>query len=90
MKNTNTSIPNSESQIPNSDLTYEQGFARIEEIVRLIERGDAPLDKSLALYEEGAQLIKMCGKMLDDAEQIVLRLQKGENGEPREILFDED
>ena len=69
--------------------TFEESAARIEEIVKLLERGDAPLDKSLALFEEGATLIKICGKMLDEAEQTVVRLQKDQDDEPiMESLFD--
>ena len=74
----------------NSKLTFEQGAARIDEIVRLLEKGDAPLDQSLALFEEGAKLIKSCGKMLDEAEQKVARLQKGVNGEPEEVDFGDE
>ena len=80
---------NGSEKIPNSP-TFEQATARLDEIVKLLEKGDAPLDKSLALFEEGAKLIKVCGKMLDDAEQIVVRLQKGANGEPEEIVFDDE
>lgn len=70
-------------------MTFEESAGRIEEIVRLLERGDAPLDKSLALFEEGAKLIKTCGKMLDEAEQTVMSLQKDENSEQiMESLFD--
>ena len=68
--------------------TFEQAAARIDEIVRLLEKGDAPLDKSLELFEEGAKLIKECGKMLDKAEQTVARLQKGADNEPEEAEFD--
>ena len=73
-------------------LTFEQSAARIEEIVKMLERGDAPLDKSLALFEEGAKLIKNCGKMLDKAEQTVVRLQKNQDAEDclEEIPFNED
>ena len=70
--------------------TFEQSAARIDEIVRLLEKGDAPLDKSLALFEEGAKLIKACGKMLDQAEQKISRLQKGADGQPEELEFDGD
>jgi exodeoxyribonuclease VII small subunit len=56
-------------------MTFEESAARIEEIVKLLERGDTPLDKSLALFEEGAKLIKTCGKMLDEAEQTVSELK---------------
>jgi exodeoxyribonuclease VII small subunit len=59
-------------------MTFEESAGRIEEIVKLLERGDVPLDKSLALFEEGAKLIKICGKMLDDAEQKVVGLQNSE------------
>jgi len=71
-------------------LSFEQAAARIDEIVRLLEKGDAQLDMSLALFEEGAKLIKICGKMLDEAEQTVVRLQKGDDGEPKEVVFDEE
>ena len=70
-------------------MTFEQAVARIEEIVTLLEKGDAQLDKSLALFEEGVKLIETGGRMLDDAEQTVVRLQKAVNGEPKEYLFDD-
>jgi len=74
----------------NEKLTFEQAVARIDEIVSLLERGDAQLDKSLAVFEESVKLIELCGKMLDDAEQTVVRLQKAVSGEPKEYLFDDD
>jgi len=74
----------------NTKMTFEQAVARVNEIVKLLERGDAPLDKSLALFEEGAKLIKICGKMLDEAEQTVVLLQKGADGEPEERLFNDE
>jgi len=72
------------------DLTFEQAAARIDEIVASLEKGDAQLDKSLALFEEGVKLIELCGKMLDNAEQTVIRLQKSAGGEPKEYLFDDE
>ena len=71
-------------------VTFEQAAAKIDEIVRLLEKGDAPLDESLSLFEEGAKLIKTAGAMLDEAEQTVVRLQKTTSGEPKEYLFDDD
>ena len=71
-------------------ITFEQAAGRIDEIVRSLEKGDVPLDQSLALFEEGAKLIKEAGKMLDDAEQIVVRLQKGSDGNPEETVFDDE
>ena len=70
--------------------TFEQAVTRIDEIVTSLEKGDAQLDKSLALFEEGIKLIEYCGTMLDNAEQTVTRLQKTIEGEPKEYLFDEN
>ena len=76
--------------VSDKKLTFEQATARIDEIVRMLEKGDAPLDQSLALFEEGAKLIKECGKILDKAEQTVVRLQKGADGEPEETEFGDE
>lgn len=63
-------------------------MARLEEIVALLERGDAPLAGSLALFEEGTKLSALCAGLLDEAEQKVVKLQKGPDGEPVELPFD--
>ena len=42
--------------------TFEQMLARLDEIVRSLEKGDAPLEESLSLYTEGAELIRTCTK----------------------------
>jgi len=74
-----------------TDLTFEQAVARIDEIVASLEKGDAQLDKSLSLFEEGVKLIETCGTMLDKAEQVVVRLQTALSSEqPKESLFDDD
>ena len=49
--------------------SFEDNIARLEEIVSLLERGDAKLADSLKLFEEGTKLAASCGKMLDEAEQ---------------------
>ena len=41
--------------------TFEQAMARLEEIVRLLEKGDAPLEESMSLFEEGAKLAAQLG-----------------------------
>ena len=69
-------------------MTFEQSVQRLDEIVRMLERGDATLADSLGLFEEGARLIKSCGDMLDEAEQKVVKLRKGADGEPEELPFD--
>lgn len=61
-------------------FVFESAMKRIEEIVRLLEQGDAPLDQSLALFEEGTGLIKKCSVALDQAEQKVEMLVKAPEG----------
>lgn len=62
------------------EMTFETAIARLEEIVRMLESGNAPLDKSLAMFEEGVALVKLCNSRLDNAEQKVKILTVGENG----------
>lgn len=69
------------------NLTFETALARLDEIVSAMENGQTMLDESLSLYEEGIALIQFCSRSLDDAEQKVKLLQKGENGEFSEIDF---
>ena len=67
---------------------FEENLARLEEIVRLLERGEAPLAESLSLFEEGTKLITACSKQLDQAEQQVIKLMKGPDGAPAELPFE--
>ena len=69
--------------------TFEESLSRLGEIVRTLERGDAPLADSLKLFEEGATLITACTKQLDEAEQKVVKLRKGPDGEPEELPCEE-
>ncbi len=66
---------------------FEFSVLRLEEIVKALERGEADLESSLALYEEGVGLVRKCGKMLDDAENKIKILQKNEKGELEEKDF---
>lgn len=67
--------------------TFEENMQRLEEIVDRLEKGDAQLDDSLALFEEGTHLVAACRKELDKAEQQVVKLMKGSDGAPIESDF---
>ena len=71
-----------------AEKSFEQSLERIDEIVRALEKGDAPLAESLAMFEEGAALIRACGQMLNEAEQKVVKLRPGVDGTPEEIPFE--
>lgn len=70
--------------------TFEQKLGRLEQIVAALEKGDAPLADSLALFTEGTTLITQCSDELDRAEQKVVKLMKGSDGAPVELPFEEE
>ena len=70
-----------------NNITFEQALARLEEIVRMLESGSAPLDKSLEYFEEGVRLVKMCNVQLDNVEQRIKILSKNDSGEMTESDF---
>jgi exodeoxyribonuclease VII small subunit len=48
---------------------FEAAIAELEGIVKKLEEGDLPLEKSLELYERGVQLSRFCHARLEDAEK---------------------
>ena len=70
-----------------TEKTFEEMLARLEEIVGLLDRVDTPLETSLALFEEGAGLVKLCTGKLDEAQQKVNILTRGEDGSVIEAPF---
>ncbi len=71
-------------------LSFEDALGRLDEIVRHLEKGDLPLSDSLSLFEEGSGLLKECSAMLDEAEQKVVKLKKGEDRAPMELPFEDE
>ena len=71
-----------------NNLTFEQQIQRLEQIVRTMERGEAPLNESLKLFQEGTELIRNCTKLLDDAELQVNKILTDSQGAPVEEKFD--
>ena len=69
-------------------LTFEASMQRLDEIVKQLEKGDVPLDASLALFEEGSHRLKTCNTLLDTVEQKVVQLKKGSDGAPVELPFE--
>ena len=67
--------------------TFEENMHRLEQIVRAMERGDVALEESLKLFQEGTELVRSCGKLLDEAELQVNKILTDINGEPVEEAF---
>jgi exodeoxyribonuclease VII small subunit len=64
-----------------STLTFEDAYARLEQILEKMNSGTASLDESLKLYEEADSLIVSCNKRLSEAEQKIEILIKNRSGE---------
>lgn len=71
------------------NMTFEQNMHRLEQIVRSMERGDVPLEESLKLFQEGTELVRSCGKLLDEAEMQVSKIMSAPDGSPVEEVFDD-
>ena len=72
------------------NTTFEANLKRLEQIVRAMERGDVALDESLKLFKEGTELVRVCGKLLDEAELQVKMIMAGPDGMPVEEVFDNE
>lgn len=59
-----------------ADISFENAIKQLEQIVKQLESGDIPLDESLALFEKGVALTKVCSEKLNSAEKRVKLLVK--------------
>ncbi len=62
-------------------LPFEKALAELEEIVRRLERGDVPLEDSIAIYERGEALKKHCEALLKKAEARIEKITIGPDGQ---------
>ena len=67
--------------------TFEASMARLEQIVRAMERGDVALEESLKLFQEGTELVRNCQKLLDDAQLQIKKIMTAPDGSPVEEEF---
>ena len=70
--------------------TFEESMARLEQIVRAMERGDVALEESLKLFHEGTELVRSCQKLLDDAQLQVKKIMTAPDGSPVEEDFQDE
>lgn len=56
------------------DFKFEEAMKRLDEIVNTLESGKVGLDESLALYEEGIKLVKLCDNKLKEVEAKAVKI----------------
>lgn len=65
------------------NMSMEEAFKRLDEIVEQMENKDASLEDTFAMYQKGMQLLKECSSRIDTVEKKMLQLN--EDGELREF-----
>ena len=63
-------------------LSFEKALAELETIVQRLERGDVPLEESVAIYERGEVLKRRCDDLLRQAEARVEKITLDVSGKP--------
>lgn len=63
-------------------LSFEAALAELEQIVRTLEQGQAPLDESIALYQRGDRLKRHCEARLKDAQARIDKITVNADGQP--------
>ena len=63
---------------PTEKITFETAVKRLEAITAEIENPETPIEKSIEMYKEAGGLIKLCTKIIDEAELQVKILLNGE------------
>lgn len=63
-------------------LPFEKALQELEQIVAKLEKGDVPLEESVAIYERGEALKAHCEKLLRSAELKVEKIRLGADGKP--------
>lgn len=75
-------MPKRETNAKTGAATFEAQLASLERIVRELERGDLPLERSLELFEQGVRLSRECQERLGEAERRIEVLLRDEAGRP--------
>jgi len=65
-----------------SSMSFEQALEALERIVDDLEKGDVPLETSIAIYERGEALKQHCEKLLKAAEAKVEKIRLSRDGRP--------
>ncbi|WP_153722442.1 exodeoxyribonuclease VII small subunit [Sporosarcina cascadiensis] len=63
------------------EMQFEQAMHQLEEIVQKLEAGEAPLEDTITLYQQGMELSAFCQKKLQNAEKQLIRMMDQEGNE---------
>ena len=75
-------MSNTKLAMKDTNQNFESSLEELERIVRELERGDLPLEKSLELFEQGVKLSRACQERLNEAERRIEILTRDNQGRP--------
>jgi len=78
------------SEIYMSDVDFDAGLKKLEEMVEQLDRGELSLEESLSLFEEGIKLTRTLARFIEEAEKKIEILSTDENGNVILDGFDAD
>lgn len=61
-----------------SELSIQENFAKLEEVLSILETGKTGLEDAFKLYNDGIELINSCSGQIDRIEKQIIVLQNGE------------
>lgn len=70
------------TELQKEELTLDEAFGQVEEVLNRLEAEDTTLENSFQMYQEGMRLLKICNDKIDRVEkQILVMDEKGELNE---------
>lgn len=72
-----------------AEPSFEEALDSLEKIMEELEEGNLPLEETLKKFEEGIKLSRLCEKKLKKAQKKVAMLTRDEEGELKEVPFDD-
>lgn len=73
-----------------NEMTYEEAICELEAILKMMDKGEIPLDDSMKNFEKGMKLIAHCEQILSSYERKITKIVESRNGELNEIEIERD
>ena len=67
-----------EKQLNEKELSFEQALSSLEQIIREMESGEAPLESLVTHYQEGVKMLKLCRERIDSAEMKIKEVNESD------------
>lgn len=71
-------------------VTFEDNFKQLEQIVTMLEKGETPLEQSIELFEQGMKISMELQQMIENAEQKISILTENSDGSITEQEFKQE